>query len=92
MMRWGLILLPLLLAGCLDDELKTAGSQSHCYDIVPIADGPPGSPLLINKCSGETWMLLRTVHPKEKDEKIASYTYRWHLVASFGDENVIAGK
>ena len=30
--------------------------QAVCFDVIPINNMPPGSPVLINKCTGQTWI------------------------------------
>lgn len=86
-----LMILPLVLAGCLEDE-KALATPTMCYDIIPINDGPPRSPLLVNKCTSETWMLLRTVFPKGPGETTPGYKYGWHRIEVWSSENSVAGK
>lgn len=79
-------ILPLfLLAGCLD-EWKPKEENPKCFEIIDKHDGPPPSPILLDKCKGETWMLLRS--PIGKD----SYTYRWFRMEVMAGENTISSK
>jgi hypothetical protein len=74
------------LSGCFEEK-----SQPICYDIVNITNGQPNQPILINKCTGETWMTLREELPKQKNELTPSYILKWFKIDQGYGSNVVAG-
>jgi hypothetical protein len=61
--------------------LATAHSQEikgECFQVVsPVAGTSPASFLLLNKCSGATWMLVRVLESEGKPGKADYFTYKW---------------
>ena len=84
-MRWCVLLLPLLLAGCLEDE-----HLSKCFDIIDVTR-QPAQPILLNRCTGETWIAIQETLPKREDQLTASYVLRWYKIHHTDVENGIAG-
>lgn len=81
------LIIPLfLLTGCLGDE-----KQDVCFDIINSTMGHPNQPILINKCSGETWMVIREEYIKQPNELTPDYVLRWYRVDRTIEENSIAG-
>jgi hypothetical protein len=61
-----------------------------CYDVVGIDDAGTGlSPILINKCTGETWVALRAPYPKDKDGSDGGFSWRWYRLERYSPENAI---
>jgi hypothetical protein len=56
----------LLLAGAsAAEEPKRAPGTAACYEVVgPGNDSLPKSPILVNKCTGQTYLLVRSGGPK----------------------------
>ncbi len=51
-----------------------------CFDVVPNAGaGAPADAILVNRCSGETWVLVRA---PVSDEAGDSYTYIWEPLST----------
>jgi hypothetical protein len=52
---------------------------TSCFDVVPTAsDASPNAPIMIDRCTGRTWLLVRT--PLDKDG--ASFTYLWYPIGA----------
>lgn len=60
----------------------------QCYDIVNSGDRAPWASVLINKCAGNSWLLVR-VPLNEKDK---SFTYQWQAIQSvnYGDPTLVS--
>jgi hypothetical protein len=69
------ILLLLPLAGCLD-ELKAPSPQA-CFEIHSDDAAPDERRILLNKCTGESWMLARSSNMD------GSHTFGWFKIAKF---------
>jgi hypothetical protein len=85
-----ILLLSLCLPSCKFDFEDKTPTLEMCYDIV-IGRNSANESILINKCTGETWMMLRETAPKEKDELTPSYTNRWYKINKAEFENTVAG-
>lgn len=49
-----------------------------CFEVVATHAGTqPEGAILLNRCSGQTWMLVRTRQPSEKDGNGGQGAYRW---------------
>ena len=75
-MRWILFLLPFLLAGCLE-------SKVDCFTIVP--ETRTLRPIILDKCTGKTWMLVYVTLVDDKGKETGKFTYRWFNIG-FSDE------
>ena len=52
----------------------SSAATTTCFDVVPLAaEAPPHGPILVDRCTGHTWLLLRV--NLEKNGK--TFTYRW---------------
>ena len=52
--------------------------KAECFQIVsPVVGASPASFLLLNKCSGSTWMLVRVQDPESKPGRADYFTYKW---------------
>ena len=59
--------------------------KGECFQVIsPVAGTSPASFLLLNKCSGATWMLVRAVGSEGKPGQADYFTYKW-LPLSTGD-------
>ncbi len=69
----GLVLAEILRATAHSQEIK-----GECFQVVsPVAGTSPASFLLLNKCSGATWMLVRVLELEGKPGKADYFTYKW---------------
>jgi hypothetical protein len=69
-----------LLAGCWDDKRTDLSSQpeaKECFTIIT-HEGIPPSPILLNKCTGETWVVLYEEVPDSSNPKQVSREYDWY--------------
>jgi hypothetical protein len=66
-----------------------AVSPTICYEVVPLPMGqPPGSPILINRCSGATWTLVRQTINNGQG-KPAGFVYRWNPLSIENGEAIL---
>jgi hypothetical protein len=80
-----LILVALLLSGCLEDKKPEPSAAVACYDIIN-HQGPPPSPVLINKCTGDTWIVLYDEKP-DVNGKSVDKVYNWYRMWTTEREN-----
>lgn len=60
-----------------------AAEETQCFEVV--SAGPnivPNSFIKINKCTGQSWVLVKTTLPKAKNEVDTPFTYRWMMLNS----------
>lgn len=86
-----LILLMLAVSACIPEETaeKNDSLKIACFDIVQVKGVAPNSPLLIDKCTGETWMILRSNAPLQKGQKKPDFYYGWYRVERYAAENSV---
>lgn len=73
-MRVTLLPCLLLLAAC-DGSGGTAATASRaCFTVLPAAATPPYAPLLVNQCTGDSWLLVRAAIA---DDAEGQFTYQW---------------
>ena len=66
-------------AGAIAEQPPPAPEGSACYGLIPAAANTlPGAPLLINKCSGQTYVLTRV---PLREKAAGRHMYRWHPIA-----------
>jgi hypothetical protein len=60
-----------------------------CYSIVPPPQGlgPDGS-VMIDRCTGKTWLLIRIAIPNDQGEVTGDFTYRWAPIL-YGDREAL---
>jgi hypothetical protein len=83
--RWSFPFLLLLLTGCFEDKTTAPSPPVACYDIIS-HEGPPPSPVLINKCTGQTWMVLYS-DVSDVDGKTMDKIYQWYLIPRSEEDN-----
>lgn len=82
-MRWP-IYIALLLAACFVFSVGYK-FQSDCYEIY--APDRTTEKILLNKCTGETWMLVHTPAVGGKEGEKDGFTFRWYqLSRDYGGE------
>jgi hypothetical protein len=60
------------------EAAPTAPPSGACFEVV--ANGPdalPNGPILVNRCTGATWLLVRTPLADQKGAATGSFTYVW---------------
>ena len=60
-----------------------------CYTIVPPPQGlgPDGS-VMLDRCTGKTWLLIRIAIPNDQGELTGDFTYRWAPIL-YGDREAL---
>jgi hypothetical protein len=53
-----------------------------CWEIVPGVNSPPYTALKLNKCTGQSWFLSRTILRAAKQNVPGSWVYRWRPVVT----------
>lgn len=67
-----------------------AGAAPLCFNIVPTTgDVAPFGPILINRCTGATWFLVREDVSDAKGAPAGKFTFRWHPLGSVANEAVL---
>lgn len=63
------------LAGCNEIGLTTkSGSHQECFLVAPNNGNQPFSPILLDKCTGKSWLLVRSPFGDKPQD---GYTYQW---------------
>lgn len=97
-MKFIIIISAVLLSGCIEvtpkenSQTKALLQQTTCFDIIDSIGGQPEQAILINKCTGETWITLKSAFPLEEDEITPSFTYKWYRIHRYEKENSVAGR
>lgn len=60
------------LTGC--DVIRPKESKQTCFTMTPSSATQPYSALLLDECSGESWLLVRT---RLDDKPNGDFTYQW---------------
>lgn len=83
----------LALSGC-DYSYSLGKTQERaCFEIIsPTEDTAPNSPIMLDKCTGETWVILRVTEPLEKGETVPGFSYTWYKIERYGVINSVAGR
>jgi hypothetical protein len=69
---------------------QPAVQAGACFEVVPAQARPyPTGPILLNRCSGQTWLLVRSYHDGQ-DGGVGSLAYRWRPIATDDREAVLA--
>lgn len=81
-------------AGNQDAGSQDAGSQdagAGCFTVVmPAKGGAPHAPLLLDQCSGSSWLLVRDPVAPAHPGDAQAYRYRWFPLAIASTEAVMA--
>jgi hypothetical protein len=88
----GIVAIGFLIATCTiaaaqkSDFEGKPGLPSPCFEVLMAPRGgtnvlstDPASSILLNRCTGDTWMLVRTT--VSKSGKPEEYTYRWYPIS-----------
>ena len=69
--------------------MPTPPRTEPCYAIVPPPQGlgPDGS-VMIDRCTGKTWLLIRIAIPNDQGEVTGDFTYRWAPIL-YGDREAL---
>lgn len=84
----------LTLVACFEDSKPKDSKpketvQSMCFDIVIVPGNPMLSPILIDKCTGQTW--VAQIAPQYKDGKPSGIdSYIWSVMGTFTMPNTFS--
>lgn len=81
MKRFFVVAAALAASGC--NEQKP---PSSCYELSAATSQQPGMPILLDRCTGNSWLLVRT---PLGDDAGGSFTYRWLSLAKLDYETPI---
>jgi hypothetical protein len=78
-------------SGLAQTEAPAAPSAAPCYDIKMTAPESPYTPILLNRCTGQTWQLVRVVVNDAKGKQTDQFVYRWYMIeAAAGEAALVA--
>jgi hypothetical protein len=72
-----------------DSLLKAADAPPTplCWEIVAgVEKVTPNGPILLNRCNGATWVLVRKTTSAATAKSLEEYTYRWYPISSEAKE------
>jgi hypothetical protein len=56
----------------------SVSAETACYELVPTqSNAVPGAPILVNKCTGDTYILSRVVASDGKPAESSSQSFKW---------------
>ena len=62
-----------------------------CYELVPMpTKEQPYGPLLLNRCTGATWLLVRSGLPDVAGKATNSFVFRWAPLGASSGESVLS--
>jgi hypothetical protein len=68
------------LSSCLENNTSKLNTQEkECFHIISSKNF--SRHIKLNKCTGESWILVRTTTEKGKDGKMTAYTERWYPIS-----------
>jgi hypothetical protein len=96
----GFVAIGLLMASCVTAAAQKSdfeGKPAPCFEVTmaPRAGGgagfstDPAFSILLNRCTGDTWMLVRTTISKGKGTA-GEFAYRWYPVSVGSGEATLA--
>jgi len=78
-----------MLTGCNDifqprQPAQQAAPSSLCFSMVAGNDNQPHSPILVDQCTGKTWLLVKS---NLTDKPADGFTYQWLTIQRFDYAN-----
>jgi hypothetical protein len=64
------------LTGCSQPQ----GVERSCFSVAPSSTGQPYSPILLDSCTGKSWLLVKMMISGKTD---SSFTYQWQAIERF---------
>ena len=59
-----------------------ATSPAPCWEIVaPVRGTEPPAMVMMNKCTGDTWLLAKVLTHEPKPNVMGAYVYRWRPIS-----------
>lgn len=92
-MKWLLLTPTLLLTSCIEIKLSQPEQNpqlTKCYSLVNLNNAAAPSPFLLNECTGESWLLLRSSDELNVGELEPSYSWGWYKIYISQAENTLA--
>lgn len=79
-----LIVLPLILTGCFDDTAPVHKEEAReCFMIQTSASLMP---IMLDKCTGNSWQLVKTAMIDQYGKVNGLFTFRWNSLAVVNEE------
>ncbi|MET0631482.1 MAG: hypothetical protein ABWY47_17660 [Xanthobacteraceae bacterium] len=80
------LMIALALTGVFADAVSAQEQRGACFDVLAgPAEMKPAGAILLNRCNGQTWILVRTYQAPAKGSP-GHFVYRWSALASDGIE------
>lgn len=70
-----------LMGGC--DRVAgdaRATDKAHCFSVVSANERQPYAPILLDRCEGKSWLLVKTSLGAKPED---GFTYKWHALERF---------
>lgn len=84
-MKWALGVALLALAGCNEIDVTTKSvNPQECFSISPSNGNQPFAHILLDKCTGSSWLLVRS---RLGDKPEDGYTYQWVILEKIDYRN-----
>ena len=84
MKRIAVLCAGLAIAGCVKETREQ--EQTVCFSVVPNAGEQPHSHMMVNGCTGDTWLLVKSRMGDKPDD---GYTFQWMKVARLDYSNPV---
>lgn len=68
-----------LLSGC-DLSGDKSAKAANCFSVIPGNTTQPYSPIMVDACRGETWVMVRSPFSDKPED---GYTYNWYKMDRF---------
>lgn len=69
----------LFISGC-DLSGGESAKAENCFSVVPGNNVQPYAPIMVDSCSGDSWLLVRTPRSANKAD---GYTFSWYKLDRF---------
>jgi hypothetical protein len=79
----------LMLTACFEKvEVSQPLGQIPCFEI--LQESTSMRPIMYNKCTGDSWMLVHTNIIDEEGKKTGGFTYVWHRINGSDQEAILS--
>lgn len=86
------LVLGLLAIGAPAFGAGPAAPLEPCFAVIPAAaEAAPFGPILLDRCTGTTWLLAKQQAVDASGQRLRGFVRRWHPLSSSGEEAVLTG-
>lgn len=89
-MKYFLVIALVMLSGCIPEN--NIEHPQPCFEVIYPQGSALVTPIMLNKCTGESWILLKVSEPLKEDETSPSFSWAWYTINGYYSENYIGGK